>query len=470
MIDVRLLDRLIYVAAALLLCVSAANPAALAQAPAAAAPASETPEQRNARMAWWREARFGMFIHWNVSCIPAGVYHGKHNAFAGEWLMHDEKIPVAEYRSYAPRFNPTKYDADAWVQLAKQAGMKYIVITAKHHDGFAMYHSKVSPWNICDATPFKRDPIAELAAACRKHGLKLGLYYSHAQDWNHPGGATPGGKWDKAQNGNMDKYLKEIAVPQMQEILTKYGPIAILWFDSPYEMTRQRADLFLPLLALQPGILHNDRLGGEYPGDFATPEQGIPAEATAGRDWEVCMTLNDTWGYKSTDHNWKSATTLIRNLVDIASKGSNYLLNVGPTCEGLIPAPSVESLQQVGRWMKVNSPSIYGTTASPLPPLSWGRCTKKVDGSGTTLYLHVFDWPADGRLTVPGLKNRVERAWLLADADKQGLATAATNSGLTIALPPAAPDKICSVIVLRIEGELQVAPGKRAPAKAAPAN
>ena len=420
--------------------------------------ATQTREQRDARMAWWRDARFGMFIHWNVSSVPAGVYHGKHNAFAGEWLMHDEKIPVPEYRQYAAHFNPTQYDADAWVRVARDAGMKYIVITAKHHDGFAMYHTDISTWGIRDAGPFKRDPIAELAAACQKHGLKLGLYYSQAQDWNHPGGATPGGKWDKAQAGNFDKYLREIAVPQVREILTKYGPVAVLWFDSPYEMNRERANLFLPLLELQPGILFNNRLGGEYAGDFETPEQGLPENAAADRDWEVCMTMNDTWGYKSTDHHWKSAETLIRHLVDIASQGGNYLLNIGPTPEGLMPAASVERLAAVGRWMNTNSAAIYGTSASPFSKLPWGRCTKKVDASGARLYLHIFEWPAKGDLLLPGLKGTVEAAYLLADPAQKPIPFSANSAGVVLALPTSAPDALLPVVVVRITGQLQVTP------------
>jgi alpha-L-fucosidase len=418
--------------------------------------AKESKAQRDARMKWWHEARFGMFIHWGVYSVPAGVYHGKAVPGIGEWIMNTGKIPVAEYESFAKDFNPVKYDADAWVQLAKEAGMKYIVITSKHHDGFAMFDSKASDWTIAKATPFHRDPLKELAAACQKHGLKLGFYYSQAQDWHHPGGAAINGRWDKAQNGDMDEYLRKIAVPQVREILSNYGPVAVLWWDTPMDMTKERAEMLLPLLKLQPGIIVNDRLGGGYEGDTGTPEQFIPANGIPGRDWETCMTMNDTWGFKKDDENWKSTEMLIRNLADIASKGGNYLLNVGPTSEGQIPAPSVARLKEVGRWMRVNGESIYGTTASVFKALPWGRCTKKVAGDETTLYLHVFQWPKDGRLVVPNLASAVESAYLLADAAHEPLAAEKTPDGVVVAVPAKSPDAIDSVVVLKIKGQAVV--------------
>jgi alpha-L-fucosidase len=413
--------------------------------------ADETPEQRDARMKWFREARFGMFIHWGVYSVPAGTYHGRKIDGIGEWIMNTAKIPMAEYRDYAKQFNPVKFNADEWVRLAKEAGMKYIVITSKHHDGFAMFDSKASDWNIVKATPYGRDALKDLAAACKKHGIKLGFYYSQAQDWNN-GGAGYGGNWDKAQDHDMTDYIRRIAAPQVREILTHYGPIAVLWWDTPVDMTRERASLLLPLLKLQPGIIYNDRLGGGFGGDTSTPEQYIPPTGL-GKDWETCMTMNDTWGFKSYDQNWKSAETLVRNLVDIASKGGNYLLNVGPTPEGLIPGPSVERLKAVGQWMKVNGEAIYGTTASPLP-LSWGRCTKKASAKGTTLYLHVFDWPADGKLLVPALENKVVSAYLLADP-KRALPTESSMAGVTISVPAKAPDAISSTVVLKVAGDVQ---------------
>jgi alpha-L-fucosidase len=420
-------------------------------APEDAAP-PETKQQRDQRMAWWREARFGMFIHWGLYAVPAGTWNGKQIGGIGEWIMHNARIPVKDYEKLTAQFNPVKFDADQWVSIAKNAGMKYIVITSKHHDGFAMFHSQASPYNIHDATPFKRDPLKELAEACRKQGIKLGFYYSQCQDWHHPGGEAIGGHWDKAQNGDFDAYLQEVAVPQVKEILTNY-PISVLWWDTPTgAMTKERAAQLAALLKLRPGIIHNNRLGGGFAGDSETPEQFIPPTGFPGRDWETCMTLNDTWGYKSYDNNWKPAEALIRNLIDIASKGGNYLLNVGPTAEGLIPAASVERLAEVGKWMKVNGEAIYGTSASPFKKLPWGRCTQQTG----KLYLHVFDWPK-GDLLVPGLKNRVTKAYLLADASRAALPVAATESGVSVKLPADAPDKIASVVVLEIEGQPELA-------------
>lgn len=424
--------------------------------PASANPyAQETKQQHDARMKWWREARFGMFIHWGVYSVPAGTYHGKQIGGIGEWIMNRGKIPVAEYKSFAKQFNPVKYDADQWVQLAKEAGMKYIVITSKHHDGFAMFDSKVTDWDIVDAAPYGKDVLKPLSEACRRHGLKLGFYYSQAQDWNHPGGAAAGGHWDPAQDGDMTKYIRQIAVPQVKEILSNYGPIAVLWWDTPIDMTKERADMLLPLLALQPGIIWNNRLGSGYQGDLSTPEQHIPATGL-DVDWETCMTMNGTWGYKSYDNNWKSTETLVRNLVDIASKGGNYLLNVGPTSEGLIPGPSVQRLKQIGKWMKVYGDSIYATTASPFSTkLAWGRCTKKLRDNGATLYLHVFDWPSDKTLLIPGLKNKVRDARLM--ANQQQLTTESSPDGVIVHLPAQQLDAIDTVLVIDVDGPLDIA-------------
>ena len=417
--------------------------------------ADETPAQRDARMKWWREARFGMFIHWGVYSVPAGTYKDKKIDGIGEWIMYNGKIPVAEYRGFASQFNPVKYDPEQWVRAAKEAGMKYIVITSKHHDGFALFDSKASDWNVVKATPYGKDLLKPLAEACKKHGLKLGFYYSQAQDWNNPGGGVCGQHWDPAQAGDMGQYIRQVAVPEVREILSHYGPVAVLWWDTPCGMTQEYADQLIPLLRLQPGIIHNNRLGA-YPGDTDTPEQEIPATGIQGRDWETCMTMNDTWGYKSYDNNWKGTETLIRNLVDIASKGGNYLLNVGPTSEGLMPEASVTRLKEIGIWMKVNGEAIYGTTASPFKRLPWGRCTKKVDAQGVTLYLHVFDWPKDGRLLVPGLTSPVETAYLLADPGHTALATQTGDEGVTISLPTTAPAAPSSTLVIRVKGDLKV--------------
>ena len=441
--------------------------AARAQAPAAPVESGETKAQRDARMAWWREAKFGMFIHWGVYSVPAGTYKGEQIKGIGEWIMNRAKIPVAEYKAFAPQFTAAKYDPDAWAALAKKAGMRYIVITSKHHDGFGLFDSKATTWDAVDASGAHRDLIQPLAEAARNQGLKFGLYYSQAQDWTHPGGAKSGYKegesWDEANKGDFDKYLQTIAIPQTREILTQYQP-DILWWDTPTWMTPERAKPLHDLIALRPGLITNNRLGGGYRGDTETPEQHIPATGYKDRDWEVCMTMNDTWGFKSYDDNWKSTEDLIRKLCDIVSKGGNFLLNVGPTREGLIPQPSIDRLAQVGEWMKVNGAAIYGTQASPFRSLAWGRCTRKVRrscrwglfGRTTTLYLHVFDWPKDGRLVVPGLPNETEKAWLLAGG--KALEVSRAGDDVVIAVPAEAPDAIASVVALQVKGNVETAP------------
>jgi alpha-L-fucosidase len=424
----------------------------------ASAQSAETKEQRDARMAWWRAARFGMFIHWGVYSVPAGTYDGKQIGGIGEWIMNNASIPVARYAEYTKDFNPTKFNADEWVSIAKNAGMKYIVITSKHHDGFAMFHSKVDGYNIYDATPFKRDPLAELAEACQKQGIKLGFYYSQAQDWHHAGGAAirkdnrKTDHWDPAQDGSFDDYLKTVALPQVREILTNYGPVAVLWFDTPTDnMTPERASPFVSLLhEVQPQIIVNNRLGGGFKGDTETPEQFIPPGGFPGRDWETCMTINGTWGYKSYDTNFKSVETLLTNLIDIASKGGNYLLNVGPTSEGVIPQPEVDRLEAIGKWLKVNGEAIYGTTGTPFRrPVEFGRVTQKPG----KLFLHVFDWPSDGKLWMP-LTSKVTKAYLLTSPGKT-FDVSTSETGTTIALSGDAPDKIASVVVAELDGPPQ---------------
>jgi len=430
---------------------------ALTPAQDATQDAAETPAQRDARMAWFREAKFGMFIHWGIYAVPAGTYKDEQIKGIGEWIMLRGKIPVAEYRAYANDFNPVKYNPETWAELAKNAGMKYIVITAKHHDGFALFPSDVSEWDVADATPYKKDLITPLAEAAHRNGLKFGTYYSQAQDWNNPGGAKSGykegGGWDDAHKGSFDDYLAKIAVPQTREILTRVQP-DILWWDTPAWMTPERAKPLHDLIALRPGLITNNRLGGGYKGDTETPEQHIPATGFKDRDWETCMTMNDTWGFKSYDHNWKSTEVILRNLIDIVSKGGNYLLNVGPTAEGEIPAPSMQRLKEVGAWMKVNGTAIYGTTASPFAKLMWGRCTKKITDQGGTLYLHVFDWPTDGKLVIPGLQSKVTGARLLAGGAK--LKAKAEGDDVAVSLPTQSPDPIASVVELTFAGPLKV--------------
>ena len=431
------------------------------------------------RMEWWREARFGMFIHWGVYAVPAGVYKGQKINRIGEWIMNRGKIPVEEYQQFAKEFNPVKYDPDAWVRMAKDAGMKYIVITSKHHDGFALFDSKASTWDIVDATPYGKDLLKPLADACRKHGIKLGFYYSQAQDWNNPGGAAArrvasegwanpdsaridayteanSGHWDPAQTTKtMAQYIDDVAVPQVKELLTNYGDLAVLWWDTPTNMTDEFAEKLKALLKLQPNIITNDRLKRpNYPGDFKTPEQRIPdLKELDGKDWETCMTMNETWGYKSWANNWKSLKTIIQNTVDIASKGGNYLLNVGPKADGTFPQESIDLLKGMGVWMKVNGESIYGTKASPFGLFSWGRCTKKDNGPNTTLYFSVFEWPIDGKLAIPGLKNEIVSTKLL--ATHASLKTERDNDGLVIIVPEKAIDPNVTVIKVEVKGPVE---------------
>ncbi len=385
--------------------------------------AGETKAHRDARMHWWREARFGMFIHWGLYSVPAGVYKGKATDGAGEWIMHDMQIPVDYYASYANQFDPEKFNADQWVSYAKAAGMKYIVMTAKHHEGFAMYHTKVDDWSLAGRTVFKRDPIAEMSAACKKAGIRFGVYYSQNLDWHHAGGGTAGPAWDEKQKGDFHEYIRKISAPQVKELLTGYKP-AVLWWDINAELTPEEVHLLTAYFPAVPGLIANNRLGGGVPGDTETPEQTIPATGFKGRDWETCMTMNDTWGFKSNDTNFKSKNTLIHNLVDIASKGGNYLLNVGPTSEGLIPEPEVDRLKGVGEWMKVNGSSIYATSASPYKRLGFdGRATVK----GNLLYLNVFTWPDSG-LTLTGLKTPIKSAKSVATGQKLSVTKQADGS------------------------------------------
>jgi alpha-L-fucosidase len=438
-----------------------------------------TPTVHDKKMEWWREARFGMFIHWGPSSILGGVYHGHRQQRGGsEWIMNRCKIPVAEYQQIATTFNPVKYDPDAWVRLAKDAGMKYIVFTAKHHDGFAMFKSNASNFNIVDYTPYRKDVLDELAKACRKHNMKLGFYYSQAQDWNNPGGAvarrltTEGwanpdsakidayteahdGHWDAAQETRtMEEYIDNVAVPQVRELLSNYGDVAIVWWDTPTRMTDAFAEKLNAELANYPQIITNDRLQRpDFLGDYRTPEQVIPNLGELdGKDWESCMTMNGSWGYKSWDHQWKTPVTLIRNLIDIASKGGNYLLNVGPTAEGEIPQQSIDGLQAIGSWMKVNGEAIYGTQYSHMKKPDWGYITRKDGRKGAViLYLLVCEWPEDRALSLKGLGD-VRSASLLSGKTK--LKTETNARGLTIRLPEQMPDPIATVIKLELKGAL----------------
>ncbi len=425
----------------------------------------ETTEQRNARMGWWRDARFGLFIHWGLYSIPAGEWKGTTNH--AEWIRMTAQIPVIEYDKFVAQFNPVKFDANAWVHMAKDAGMKYIVITSKHHDGFCLFDSRFSDFDVM-STPFKRDILKELADACHKEGIKICWYYS-IMDWHHPD-YLPRREWEKdrpTEGASFDRYVAYMK-SELKELLTNYGEIGVLWFDGEWEENwnpKRGKDLYDYVRKLQPNIIINNRVGagrsgmegmnieGEFAGDFGTPEQEIPSTGISGVDWETCMTMNDHWGYNRHDSNWKSCKDLVQNLADIASKGGNFLLNIGPTSEGEFPTPGIERLRALGEWMKVNRESIYGTTASPFRQLMWGRCTQNPIEDGTRLYLHVFQWPLDGLLTVPGILNLPKTAFLLSDTNKSPLRVSRKEDALAIRVPRVAPDSINSVVVLDVAGK-----------------
>lgn len=408
------------------------------------------------RLKWWHEARFGMFIHWGLYAIPAGEWDGKKTSGIGEWIMHDLRIPISDYETFAKDFNPVKFNAEEWAELALQAGMKYLVITAKHHDGFCMFDSPSNPYNIVAQTPFKRDPMKELADACNKRGIKMCFYYSQAQDWHAPGGA---GHWEEETEGkgwleyqrppeDFQKYLDGVVKPNITELLTNYGPIGLIWFDTPVGITKEQSENLRDFVhELQPECLVSGRVGHEV-GDYGSLGDNEHPEGKVNGAWETPATLNDTWGFKTDDHNWKSYEYLLDLLVNCASKGVNYLLNVGPTAEGVIPQPSVDRLKQIGTWLACNGEAIYGTAGSPFPvDPAWGRVTTK----GNFLYLLVKKWPENSKIRLVGLKNAIKGSRILA---KDGASVGAKQEGDTVvlSLPANAQDEIISVIAVELDG------------------
>ena len=429
----------------------------------------ETPKSNDERMEWWREARFGLFIHWGLYAIPAGEWDGKTNY--AEWIRNNAHIPLEVYDQFVHEFNPVKFNAKEWVRMAKDAGMKYIVITSKHHDGFCLFDSKYTDFDVM-STPFQRDIMKELADASHEAGIKICWYHS-IMDWHHPD-YLPRREWEKdrpTEGADFDRYVHYMK-SQLSELLSNYGDIGVLWFDGEWESTwnhERGKDLYHYVRGLQPDIIVNNRVdvnrGGmagissddSNVGDFGTPEQQIPATGLPGVDWETCMTMNNHWGYNKNDHDWKSTKQLLQMLADIASKGGNFLLNVGPTAEGLFPQPSIDRLKGMGQWMKVNGEAIYDTKASPFKKLDWGRCTQKVMGENTRLYLHVFDWPDNGELAVPGIYNKPVNAYLLSDPEMKNLNVTRNEDALSISIPKESPDSINSVIVLDVTGKPDIA-------------
>ncbi len=409
------------------------------------------------RLAWFREARFGMFIHWGPYSELAGEWRGQRVEVGrnAEWIMKFLKIPAPEYREMARQFNPVKFDAEACVRLAQAAGMRYLVVTAKHHDGFAMYHSKVSPYNIVDGTPFKRDPLKELSEACARAGIRFCVYYSHREDWDDPDGYGNDWDYDPARQ-DFEAYLERKSKPQLRELLTHYGPVGLVWFDRGLYTPEQAQDFVQLVRGIQPACLINGRVGHyeqELMGDYQNMnDNGMPAGGIE-EDWETPQTLNETWGYSRFDTKWKSPEVVVRRLVEIVSKGGNYVLNIGPRGDGTIPEASVAILEKVGAWMQSNSESIYGATASPFAELPWGRCTVK----GNILYLHVFMPPADGTLELPGLRSEVKKAFLLADPGKKSKSSR-SGSSVQISLPSIPADAINTVVAVELDGPPLVDP------------
>ncbi len=417
------------------------------------------------RMEWWREARFGMFIHWGAYSMLGGEYNDSICWGGAEWVMDKLDMTIEEYEKFPQTFNPVKFDAKAWVSLAKNAGMNYIVLTSKHHDGFCLWDSKVTTYDIMDTSPFKRDIVKELAEECKKEGIKFCLYHS-ITDWHHPQAQSifyphynVGQKDQTKSNPEFPEYFKNYLKPQVEELLTNYGDIGVVWFDGEWisdyttEMGKEMYDF---IRSIQPNTIVNNRVDkgrngmagmnkeGNFAGDFGTPEKEVPATGIA-EDWEACFTMNGSWGYKPSDTNWKSTEYLIHSLVDIVSKGGNFLLNVGPDGLGVIPEESVVRLNEIGDWIGQNAESIYGAKASPFERPEWGRYTSKAG----VVYAHVFDWPKDGNLVLDA-NVKVKSATLLAGASQELVVNSDAN-GVTVQIPGEAPNKFASVIKLVVE-------------------
>lgn len=394
--------------------------------------------------------KYSMFIHWGLYSIPGGEWKGKTYYGISEWLMSDRvaDIPVDEYKKLAKDFHPDQFDAKAIVKLAVDSGMKNIVITAKHHEGFAMYHSKASDYDIEDATSFSRDPLKELAKACQEAGLGLGFYYSQMQDWYEQGGA--GIAWtDNNQKGDFDSYFDLKVIPQVTELLSEYGPIRTVWFDTPGGMTKEQSMKLVNLVRkLQPKALINSRIGNGV-GDFSTLGDHSLSQVNHPGLWETIDTTNNSWGYAWYDENWKSGKEIIHRLISTVGRGGNYMLNVGPNAKGLVPEYAQKGLLKAGEWLNQYGETIYGAQASP-----WGRAQSwgDITVQGSVIYLHVFDWPQDGRIHLSGLKNRIISSTLLGAANLNVLVSRSSKDWIELQVPVAKPDSLVPVIALEVAG------------------
>ena len=395
---------------------------------------------------WWQDAKFGMFIHWGLYALAAGEYGGRKSGGNAEWIMHDLGIPPEAYRRQAEQFNPVDFDANAIVRLCRDAGMRYLVFTAKHHDGFAMYHSRANRYNVVDATPFGRDVAMELKQACDRYGIRLCFYYSQAQDWDHPGGLEEG---RPVAPGAFAGYLEEKCVPQVRELLTGYGPLGLIWYDTPMDMPHKDCLRMRDLVReLQPDCLVSGRVGHGL-GDYMTTGDDFIPLLPYAKPFEVPATMNGTWGYAEEPRRWKRPERMLRDLVRIVSRGGNYLLNIGPDARGNVPQKSVEALRALGEFMRLNGESIYGTRPVPTYPydIEWGYFTAKPG----KLFIHVFEDVPEIYLINMG--NTPRRAYLLADATPLIVVERETCEHVhswRIALPEGRPRAIDTVICVEV--------------------
>lgn len=415
---------------------------------------------------WFEHDRFGMFVHWGLYSVPAGVWQGnkaKHGY--AEWLQGGNQIPREDYQRLTEVFNPTKFDAEAWIGEAKRAGMRYFLITAKHHDGFALWPSKASKYNVIDATPFKRDILGELAYACRKFDIKLGFYYSHWQDWEGTGGDIcsvhmENDEYQHPSDEVFSHYWKNKCLVQVQELLEYYSP-AFFWFDTWSEdsyklITDERQDELIDLIKNHsPDCLVNSRIQFLKPServDFLSMMDNSFPDEDFTKPWETSGTLNHSWSYHSMDYQWKSTDQLIRYLVANASNGGNYQLNVGPTGEGLFQVAAIRRLREIGAWMDANGESIYGTYANPLEKVPWGKITaRRLDNGNTRLYLHLWEFTPGTAVQLKGVKKNIISAIVL--ETEQPITTESSNKSLWIELPEELSGLNLPVIALEIEGE-----------------
>ncbi len=416
----------------------------------AAAPARAANRHHTADMAWWAKARFGMFIHWGLYSVAAGRWHGKKDTGYGEWIKNNSHIPNAQYNALAKKFDPVDFNANQWARIMKESGIKYVVITAKHHDGFCMFRTKATKFNIVDATPWHKDPLAMLAKACRRQGITFCTYYS-IMDWHspdqlpaHASATHPTYNPTHFAPGRGPAYLHYME-RQIHELITQYHT-HLLWFDGQWMRGWNKTyshKLYSYIRSVDPTIIINARIGAGY-GDYATPEQNIPPGGLAG-PWESCMTINNTWGYKRDDHNFKPASMLITNLIKCASGGGNYLLNVGPTGKGVIPQPEVNRLLAIGKWLKVNGVAIYGSHRTPFhKAMPFGYVTRKPG----RLFLEVTHWPANRTLIVP-MARKIVSATFLANP-YIAIQTAASGQNQLIYLPAKPLDSVATVIQLNL--------------------